>query len=695
MDSYTNFTKVTVDTTGYNASATTVTLASGQGARWTQSVPFNAVWWNSTDYSDPNDDPNREIVRVTAISTDTLTVTRGQESITATTKNTAGKTYKMHAGLTAKFVTDIPLLKLSAFAATTSAELAGVLSDETGSGGGFVRATSPTLTTPDIGVATATSVNGTTIPSSKTLVVTTDTLAVHAATTSAQLAGVISDETGTGALTFATSPTLVTPNIGVATATSINKVAITAPAASATLTIADGKTAIVNNSLTFSGTDSTTQTFQATDTIVGRATTDTLTNKTLTTPTIGSFTNATHNHTNAAGGGQLSLTAAVTGTLPIANGGTAATTAAGALDSLISAEVDVASATTTDLGAAASQNIRITGTVTITGFGTITSGVIRRCRFSGALTLTHNATSLILPGAANITTVAGDSFEAISLGSGNWKVYGYWRTTVTGSGSEVLATSPTLSSPILTTPTVTWTTSAKTANYTAVATDSVIRCDASGGAFTITLPASASNTGMLITIIKTDSSTNVVTVAGNVSELIIDYGSGANTTGIFGQNVPLGLFCNGTAWNRLGPSPSSANLKHKTADQSVTSSTTLVDITDLIFPVEANRSYYFRGFATLVQAGSTANLKLQLNGPASPNEVHWLASPQGITTQAATSYTTLTYTVTTGTYYLAFEGYVDNGANAGNLSLQFSQNTSSGNATTIKKGSKFFLKQAD
>lgn len=80
--------------------------------------------------------------------------------------------------------------------------------------GSVVLATSPTLVTPALGVATATSINGTTIPTSKTLVVTTDTLAVHAATTSAQLAGVISDETGSGALVFATSPTLVTPALG-------------------------------------------------------------------------------------------------------------------------------------------------------------------------------------------------------------------------------------------------------------------------------------------------------------------------------------------------------------------------------------------------------------------------------------------------------------------------------------------------
>lgn len=57
-------------------------------------------------------------------------------------------------------------------------------------------------------------------------------------------------------------------------------------------------------------------------TLVGTATTQTLTNKTLTTPTIGDFSNANHTHTNAANGGQLSLTTAVTGILPIANGGT-------------------------------------------------------------------------------------------------------------------------------------------------------------------------------------------------------------------------------------------------------------------------------------------------------------------------------------------------------------------------------------
>jgi len=69
---------------------------------------------------------------------------------------------------------------------------------------------------------------------------------------------------------FSTSPTLVTPTLGVASATTINKVTLTAPATGSTLTIADGKTLIVNNSVTIAGTDSTTMTFPATSASVAR-----------------------------------------------------------------------------------------------------------------------------------------------------------------------------------------------------------------------------------------------------------------------------------------------------------------------------------------------------------------------------------------------------------------------------------------
>jgi hypothetical protein len=87
---------------------------------------------------------------------------------------------------------------------------------------------------------------------------------------SANLRAAVTDETGTGALVFANTPTLVTPVLGVATATSVNKMAITAPATSSTLAVADGKTFTVNHSLTLAGTDTTTMTFPATSATIAR-----------------------------------------------------------------------------------------------------------------------------------------------------------------------------------------------------------------------------------------------------------------------------------------------------------------------------------------------------------------------------------------------------------------------------------------
>jgi hypothetical protein len=238
--------------------------------------------------------------------------------------------------------------KLDAFAATTSAELRSVISDETGTGG-LVFADTPTLVTPNIGAATGTSlvlsgdltVNGTTttinsteitvddknltlgsvatptdagadgggltlkgttdktlswvdatdswtssehldLASGKVLkvagtqvlsateytgnaatvtngVYTTSKISALAATSSSELAGVISDETGTGALVFANTPTLVTPAIGAATGTSlVLSGALTATA----ITLNDSS---VGSATATAGTSATTiDTFSAT-----------------------------------------------------------------------------------------------------------------------------------------------------------------------------------------------------------------------------------------------------------------------------------------------------------------------------------------------------------------------------------------------------------------------------------------------
>lgn len=67
--------------------------------------------------------------------------------------------------------------------------------------------------------------------------------------------------TGTGNVVRATSPSLTTPSLGAATATSINKLTLTQPATSATLTIADGKILTASNTLTFAGTDGSSVAF--------------------------------------------------------------------------------------------------------------------------------------------------------------------------------------------------------------------------------------------------------------------------------------------------------------------------------------------------------------------------------------------------------------------------------------------------
>jgi hypothetical protein len=100
-------------------------------------------------------------------------------------------------------------------------------------------------------------------------------------------------------------------------------------------------------------------------------------------------------------------------------------------DQLLGPSVSLASAAKVDIGFASSANIVITGTTGITAFDTVSEGTMRWVTFSGALTLTHNATSLQLPGSANIATAAGDVAVLKSLGAGNWKCMAYQRVAGT------------------------------------------------------------------------------------------------------------------------------------------------------------------------------------------------------------------------------------------------------------------------
>lgn len=86
---------------------------------------------------------------------------------------------------------------------------------------------------------------------------------------------------------------------------------------------------------------------------------------------------------------------------------------------------NIASAATTNIATATGNLVHITGNTTITSFGTAQAGAERTVVFDGALTLTHNATSLILPRGVNIITAAGDTAVFVSEGSGNWRCVSY------------------------------------------------------------------------------------------------------------------------------------------------------------------------------------------------------------------------------------------------------------------------------
>jgi hypothetical protein len=90
----------------------------------------------------------------------------------------------------------------------------------------------------------------------------------------------------------------------------------------------------------------------------------------------------------------------------------------------------LASATTVDLGSVPQNLITITGTATIASFGSsAAAGTVKYLTFQSALTLTYNATSMIVPGVASIVTGAGDTAMAQALGSGNWIVTAYQRAS--------------------------------------------------------------------------------------------------------------------------------------------------------------------------------------------------------------------------------------------------------------------------
>ena len=271
--------------------------------------------------------------------------------------------------------------------------------------------------------------------------------------TSAQLAAAISDETGTGVVVFSNTPTLVTPILGVATATSINKVAITAPATGSTLTIADGKTLTVSNTLTLTGTDTSSVAFGAGGTVayvanklsVFAATTSAelagvisdetgtgvlvfSNSPTLVTPTLGAAlaTSITATSGNldiaaAAGNNSVNLVPTGTGTVDVAN--KRITSVAEPTQSSDAATKNYVDAVKTGLDVKDSVIVTTTGNLT----GTYANGA------SGVgATLTNSGTQAALTIDSRVLTV-GDRVLVKDQSTGLQN--GFYRVTTVGSAS--------------------------------------------------------------------------------------------------------------------------------------------------------------------------------------------------------------------------------------------------------------------
>lgn len=137
-------------------------------------------------------------------------------------------------------------------------------------------------------------------------------------------------------------------------------------------------------------------------------------------------------------------TSASTGALTVAGGvGVSGTTNFGGVVNLNNAinqapPVTISSSASVAIGAAASNNITITGNTAISSFDVAAIGVTRVVTFAGVLVLTNDNTKLILPAGISITTTVNDTAEFVSLGSGNWKClrYNYANGSSSSGGSS-------------------------------------------------------------------------------------------------------------------------------------------------------------------------------------------------------------------------------------------------------------------
>ena len=133
----------------------------------------------------------------------------------------------------------------------------------------------------------------------------------------------------------------------------------------------------------------------------------------------------------------------------------------------------------------------------------------------------------------------------------------------------------------------------------------------------------------------------------------------------------------------------------KAADETITLSTTFQDDDELLFAMAANTYYIVRGTIFFLESANPG-IKFQFTGPAAPNAVQGIGYGCGgavdsdaLTVSSGPSYTTIIpiFSAGNGNGTFHFEMLIKNGVNAGNLVLQWAQQTSDAADTSVYKGS--------
>ena len=188
----------------------------------------------------------------------------------------------------------------------------------------------------------------------------------------------------------------------------------------------------------------------------------------------------------------------------------------------------------------------------------------------------------------------------------------------------------------------------------------------------------------------TNSMATAITTAG---DLIKGTGSGTfDRLGIGSTGQVLTVASGAPSWATPATAPTIKTVR-KSSDQTVTSSTTLVNDSQLKFAIAANETYIFEAWLYTYAADGTPDIKVTFTSPAG-STLFWSSSQVIFNAAAATTLTVVAPGGTTGDLFvdsnlraIQLYGSVLNGGTAGDVQFQLAQNTSSANGTSVKAGS--------